>query len=142
MCLSRFCYEGKHDPVERFGWLSDSEETIRFLKAFFSWRCGRRRSKKGRRTPGIKYKTSLETFWKWWHLVYKAEVGQGLSKDTTVKILDVSGPYLDKADVLANCPQVLALVAQEKNLLPGRRPKATMYIEDLAEFARVLLTTT
>ncbi|PYH75799.1 hypothetical protein BO82DRAFT_409090 [Aspergillus uvarum CBS 121591] len=122
---NRFCYEGKHDPVERFGWLSDSEETIRFLKAFFSWRCGRRRSKTGRRTPGIKYKTSLETFWKWWHLVYKAEVGQGLSKDTTVKILDV-----------------LAMVAKERNLLSGRRPKATMYIEDVAEFARVLLSTT
>ncbi|KAF7169343.1 hypothetical protein CNMCM6106_004230 [Aspergillus hiratsukae] len=121
----RFCFEGKHNPVERFRWLSGSEETVRFLKAFFSWRCGRRRSKKGRRTPGIKYKSSLETFWKWWHLVYKAEVGQGLSKDTIVKILDV-----------------LAIVAQEKNLLLGRRPKATMYIEDVAEFARVLLSTT
>ncbi|KAH1586087.1 hypothetical protein KXV52_000563 [Aspergillus fumigatus] len=61
----------------------------------------------------------------WWHLVYKAEVGQGLSKDTTVKVLDV-----------------LAMVAKEKGLLPGRRPKATMYIEDVAEFARVLLSTT
>ena len=76
--------------MERFRWLSDSEETVRFLKAFFSWRCDRRRGKKGRKSPGIKYKSSLETFWKWWHLVYKAEIGQGLSKDTTVKILDVS----------------------------------------------------
>ncbi|KAH1607259.1 hypothetical protein KXX21_005450 [Aspergillus fumigatus] len=101
----KFCYKGKHDPVEHFRWLSDSKETIQFLKAFFSWRC--------------------ETFWKWWHLVYKAEVGQGLSKDTTVKVLDV-----------------LAMVAKEKGLLPGRRPKATMYIEDVAEFARVLLSTT
>jgi hypothetical protein len=50
----RFCFEGKHNPVERFRWLSDSEETVRFLKAFFSWRCGRRRRKKGRRIPGIK----------------------------------------------------------------------------------------
>ncbi len=38
----------------------------------------------------MKRKSSLETFWKWWHLVYKAEVGHGLSKDTIVKILDVS----------------------------------------------------
>ncbi|KAE8374982.1 hypothetical protein BDV26DRAFT_268992 [Aspergillus bertholletiae] len=121
----RFCCDGGHDPVERFHWLSDSEETIRFLKALFSWRCDRRRGKGGRRTPGIKYKSSLETFWKWWHLVYKAEIGQGLSKDTIVKILDV-----------------LAIVAKEKKLLLGRRPKATMYIEDVAEFARVLLSTT
>ncbi|KAL4758475.1 uncharacterized protein BDW70DRAFT_141802 [Aspergillus foveolatus] len=121
----RFCYEGNHDPIERFHWLSDSEETVRFFKAFFSWRCDRRRNKKGGRTPGIQYKSSLETFWKWWHLVYKAEVGQGLNKDLTVKILDV-----------------LAIVAQEKGLKNGRRPKATMFIEDVAEFARVLLSTT
>ncbi|RHZ58146.1 DUF3435 domain-containing protein [Aspergillus thermomutatus] len=120
----RFCREGNYDPAERFRWLSDSEETVRFFKAFFSWRCSRRRNKKGGRTPGIRYKSSLETFWKWWHLVYKAEVGHGLSKDLIVKILDV-----------------LAIVAREKDLRSGRRPKATMYIEDVAEFARVLLST-
>ncbi|KOC10147.1 hypothetical protein AFLA70_213g001581 [Aspergillus flavus AF70] len=120
----RFCREGNYNPAERFRWLSDSEETVRFFKAFFSWRCSRRRNKKGGRTPGIRYKSSLETFWKWWHLVYKAEVGHGLSKDLIVKILDV-----------------LAIVAREKDLRSGRRPKATMYIEDVAEFARVLLST-
>ncbi|KAI3032155.1 hypothetical protein CBS147353_919 [Aspergillus niger] len=122
---NQFCRGGKYDPIERFRWLSDSEETVRFLKALFSWRCDRRRGKNGRRTAGMKYKSSLETFWKWWHLVYKAEVGHGLSKDTIVKVLDV-----------------LAIVAKEKKLKLGRRPKATMYIEDVAEFARVLLSTT
>ncbi|OGE48455.1 hypothetical protein PENARI_c028G03021 [Penicillium arizonense] len=121
----RFCEGGKRDPVECFFWLSDTEETIRFLKALFSWRCDQRRGKNGRRTPGLKYKSSLETFWKWWHLVYKAGVGHGLSKDTIVKIEDV-----------------LAIVATEKNLCFDRRPKATMYIEDVAEFARVVLSTT
>jgi integrase len=33
-------------------------------------------------------------------------------------------------------------VAKEKNLELHRRPKKNMYIEDVAEFARVLLTTT
>jgi hypothetical protein len=42
---------------------------------------------------------------------------------------------------LADSLQVLAIVADEKGLLTGRRPKAIMYIEDVAEFARVLLTT-
>jgi hypothetical protein len=37
---------------------------------------------------------------------------------------------------------VLAIVAKEKALLLGRKPKAIMYIEDLAEFVRVVLTTT
>ncbi|KAL4946937.1 hypothetical protein BDW69DRAFT_190709, partial [Aspergillus filifer] len=121
---NQFCDEGNHDPLERFRWLLDSKETVRFFKAFFSWRCDRRRNKKGGRTPGIRYKSSLETFWKWWHLVYKAEVGQGLGKDLTIKILDV-----------------LAIVAKEKNLLHGRRPKATMFIEDVAEFARLAAIT-
>lgn len=85
-----FCRDSKYDLVEHFHWLADLEETVWFLKAFFSWRCDRWRGKKGHNSPGIKYKSSLETFWKWWHLVYKAEIGQGLSKDTTVKILDVS----------------------------------------------------
>ncbi|OQD78924.1 hypothetical protein PENANT_c071G10263 [Penicillium antarcticum] len=121
----KFCKGGKRDPVECFSWLSDTEETVRFLKALFSWRCDQRRGKNGRRTAGMKHKSSLETFWKWWHLVYKSEVGHGLSKDTIVKVEDV-----------------LAIVATEKKLCFDRRPKATMYIEDVAEFARVILSTT
>lgn len=30
-----------------------------------------------------------ETFWKTWHLIYKCEVGQGLCKETIIKIEDV-----------------------------------------------------
>ncbi|KAI9034975.1 uncharacterized protein KD926_004856 [Aspergillus affinis] len=37
---------------------------------------------------------------------------------------------------------VLAVVVKEKKLKLSRRPKATMYIEDVAEFARVLLLMT
>lgn len=36
---------------------------------------------------------------------------------------------------------MIAKIAVEKNLRIGPRPKPIMYIEDLAEFARVLLTT-
>jgi integrase len=38
--------------------------------------------------------------------------------------------------------QVIALVAKEKDLEFERKPKTNMYIEDVSEFARVLLTTT
>lgn len=69
--------------------LSDTEETVRFPKALFSWRCDQRRGKDGRRNPGVKTKSTLDAFWKWWHLIYKAEVGHGLSKDVHVKIRDV-----------------------------------------------------
>lgn len=42
----------------------------------------------------MKHKSLLEMFWKWWHLMYKAEVRHGLSKNTIVKILDVSDQCL------------------------------------------------
>jgi hypothetical protein len=34
------------------------------------------------------------------------------------------------------------MVAKEKGLLPRQRPKVTMYIKDMAEFAHVFLSTT
>lgn len=43
---------------------------------------------------------------------------------------------------LANSPQVLAMVAQEKNLLLEQQPKATIYIKDMAKFTHVLLSMT
>jgi hypothetical protein len=75
--------------VECLSWLSGTEETVRFLKALFSWRCDQRRGKDGRRTAGVNTKSTLDAFWKWWHLIYKAEVGHGVSKDFHVKIRDV-----------------------------------------------------
>ncbi|KAJ6000886.1 hypothetical protein N7481_001295 [Penicillium waksmanii] len=121
----RFCKGAKLDPAECLSRLSDTEETVRFLKALFSWRCRQRWGKKGRYAPGLKKKSSLDAFWKWWHLIYKAKVGHGLSGDIQVKIRDV-----------------LAIVAKEEKLSLKPRPKATMYIEDVAEFARVILCTT
>uniref|UniRef100_A0A093UM05 ATP-dependent RNA helicase DBP10 n=1 Tax=Talaromyces marneffei PM1 TaxID=1077442 RepID=A0A093UM05_TALMA len=50
---------------------------------------------------------------------------KGLSKDIIVKVEDV-----------------IALVATEKNLKETRRAKKNMYIEDVSEFTRVLLSTT
>ncbi|KAL3429111.1 hypothetical protein BDV09DRAFT_200914 [Aspergillus tetrazonus] len=113
------------DSNQEWQWISDSEETVRFLYGFFAWRCDIRRGKKGRHCPGIKYRSSLEPFWKWWHLVLKQETAVGLSKEFQVKVQDV-----------------IAIVAEGKGLELTRRPKKNMYIEDVAEFARVLLTTT
>lgn len=87
---NRFCKGAQRDPVECLSQLSDTENTVRFLKAFFSWRCRRRRGKNGRRNPGLKHKSSMDSLWKWWHLIYKSKVGHELSKDIQVKIRDVS----------------------------------------------------
>lgn len=59
---SRFCNGTKRGPVECLFWLSDTDETVRFLKALFSWRCDQRRGKDGHRTPGVKTKSSLDLF--------------------------------------------------------------------------------
>ncbi|KAH8706052.1 hypothetical protein BGW36DRAFT_422574 [Talaromyces proteolyticus] len=123
----RFCRRIGVDPARQWQWISDSDETVRFLYAFFGWRCDIRRGKNGRHCPGIKRKSSLESFWKWWHLVLKqeSETLSGLSKDIMIKVDDI-----------------LALVAEEKHLDCTRRLKKNMYIEDVAEFASVVLSTT
>jgi hypothetical protein len=86
----RYCRHIGRDPVQHWQWISDSDETVRFLYGFFGWRCDIRRGKNGRYCPGIGYKSSLESFWKWWHLVLKQEAVSGLGKDTIVKVQDVS----------------------------------------------------
>ncbi|KAL4864645.1 hypothetical protein BDV12DRAFT_175830 [Aspergillus spectabilis] len=122
MYWNRYCQHISVDPVQHWQWISDSNKTVRFLYAFFGWRCDIHRGKNSCHCPGIAYKSSLESFWKWWYLVLKQETSSGLSKDITIK--------------------VIAMVAKEKDLELDRKPKKSTYIEDVAEFARVLLTTT
>jgi hypothetical protein len=66
----------------------------------------------------------------------------GLSKDTIVKVQDMSNrsQYPHWSNSPADCLQVIAIVAEQKELEFTRWPK-NMYIEDVAEFARVLLAT-
>ncbi|KAH8432441.1 uncharacterized protein LDX57_010077 [Aspergillus melleus] len=73
------------------------------------WRCDIQRGKKGRHCPGIKYKSSLESFWKWWHLVLKQGTATGLSKEIQVKVQDL-----------------IAIVAEQKGLEFTRRAKKNM----------------
>ncbi|OJJ88573.1 uncharacterized protein ASPGLDRAFT_721925 [Aspergillus glaucus CBS 516.65] len=103
----------------------DSNETVCFLYAFFGWWCDIHHSKNGWHCPGIGYKSSFESFWKLWHLVLKQETASGLSKGIIVKVQGV-----------------IAIVTKEKGLEIDQRPKKNMYIENVAEFARALLTTT
>ncbi|OAT01317.1 uncharacterized protein BDCG_17034 [Blastomyces dermatitidis ER-3] len=116
--LDRYCWFQRRDPAGCFHSLATAEEIVQYLKGLFSWRCDLRRGKNGRRTPGIRYKSSLETFWKCWHLVYKQETGNGLTQETIRQIEDV-----------------LSIIAEEKKLLLIHQPKVMMYIEDVAEFA-------
>ncbi|KAL4916002.1 hypothetical protein BDW62DRAFT_218975 [Aspergillus aurantiobrunneus] len=118
---NRYCRHIGIDPALQWKTISDSDETVRFLYGFFAWRCDICHGKNSRHSPCLRTKSLLETFWKLWHLVLKQETASGLCKETICK--------------------VIALVAQEKELELTGRPKKNMYIEDVAEFARVLLTT-
>jgi hypothetical protein len=86
--LDRYCRFTQRDPIECLHALNEPDEAARFLYGFFKWRCDRRRGKNGRRCPGIKSKNTL--IWKWWHLVYKEEMEQGLDPMALRKINDVS----------------------------------------------------
>ncbi|CAG8975500.1 hypothetical protein HYALB_00004819 [Hymenoscyphus albidus] len=115
-----YCTFIRQDTAQCFNTVS-----AEFLHGFFSWVCDQRRGKGGRRRPGIKHTSSLGTFWRWYQLVYKCETGR--------KIDDM---------VQRQGQDVIRLVAEEKMLANTKRESATMYVEDLAEFARVLLATT
>ncbi|CAG8976664.1 hypothetical protein HYALB_00002180, partial [Hymenoscyphus albidus] len=114
-----YCTFIRQDPFQCFNTVS-----AEFLHGFFSWVCYQRRGKGGRRRPGIKHTSSLGKFCKWYQLVYKCETGR--------KIDDM---------VQLQGQDVIRLVADEKDLANTKRESATMYVEDLAEFARVLLAT-
>ncbi|OJD10005.1 hypothetical protein ACJ73_09982, partial [Blastomyces percursus] len=115
----QYCKFVKRDPAEAYDAL-----TIQSLKGFLSWVCDRRRGKNGRRR-GIKRLSSLETFWKWYQLVYKCEAGKKIDEM-----------------IIRQAQDLLKLIADEKHLSRQKREKATMYVQDLVEYCCVLLATT
>lgn len=62
----RFCSFVRKDPNKEYQRLS-----IPILYNFLEWALNLRRGKNGRRLPGIKCKSSLDTFWKVFRLVYE-----------------------------------------------------------------------
>jgi hypothetical protein len=91
-----------HLPVPRISpWLSSSTITIPNLRSIsqgvFELAL---RPATGQEAPGIQTKSSLETFWKMWHLVYKAEVGQGFNSMTFRQINYVNNMFAGDLDTL------------------------------------------
>lgn len=50
------------------------------MYTFLDWVLNLRRGKDGRRLPGIKCKSSLDTFWKVFRLVYERETSNKITK--------------------------------------------------------------
>ena len=56
------------------------------LYAFFNWVLNQRRGKDGRRRQGLKYRSSLETYWKIFRLVYEREMQEKISRETSRRL--------------------------------------------------------
>jgi hypothetical protein len=79
--------------------------------------------------------------------VYKLDVGGKINDMIIRQGQDVSFFRLAKLGLLSlplmlTISQLIKVVADEKGLNNTKRESATMYVEDLAEFAQVLLATT
>jgi len=81
----RYCTFQTWDPAKCY-----DEISPQFIHGFLSWACDQRRGKGGRRRPGIKYASSLETFWKCYLIVYRIETGRRIDPMIQVNGQDVS----------------------------------------------------
>ncbi|OJD25505.1 hypothetical protein ACJ73_03128 [Blastomyces percursus] len=115
----QYCGYMRRDVLDAYRTLS-----IQSLKGFLSWACDQRRGKGGRRRPGIQVVSSLETFWKQFSQIYKQDTGDSID------------PL-----IMAQAQDVIELIADEKKLSREKRPGEPMYVDDLAEYLRVLLVT-
>jgi uncharacterized protein YehS (DUF1456 family) len=71
----RFCACLRRDPQEELERVS-----VPILFTFLDWVLNLRRGKNGRRLPGVKCKSSLDTFWKVLRLVYENETSNKIRK--------------------------------------------------------------
>ncbi|KKZ66102.1 hypothetical protein EMCG_08141 [[Emmonsia] crescens] len=115
----QYCEYMRRDVLDAYRTLS-----IQSIKGFLSWACDQRRGKGGRRRPGIQAVSSLGTFWKQFSQICKQDTGASIDPLT-----------------MAQAQDVIELIADEKKLSREKRPGEPMYVDDLAEYLRVLLVT-
>jgi len=76
--ICRFCFSVlrlRGDSLARQGFEGIS---VGRLRSFFDWLLNQKIGKNGRNKRGIKKKSSLETMWKLFRLVFEREVGEKL----------------------------------------------------------------
>ncbi|CEO59611.1 hypothetical protein PMG11_04283 [Penicillium brasilianum] len=116
----QFCTCLRKDPEQEFQKLS-----IAILHTFLDWALNLRRGKNGRRLPGIKRKSSLETFWKVFRLVFE--------RATSEKI----GSQMNR-----QMRRVIRKLARKHKLSWKGREKSTMFVEDLTMVVETAISTT
>ncbi|KAH2975874.1 hypothetical protein KXV25_006790 [Aspergillus fumigatus] len=116
----QFCACIRRDPQEEYLRLS-----IGILYTFLDWVLNLRRGKDGRRLPGIKRKSSLETFWKVFRLVYERATSSKIEKPMNRQM-----------------HRVIRKLAKKHKLSSKGREKSAMYVEDLAKVVETVISTT
>ncbi|CAG8036080.1 unnamed protein product [Penicillium olsonii] len=116
----QFCACLRKDPEQEFRKLS-----IAILHTFLDWALNLRRSKNGRRLPGIKRKSSLETFWKVFRLVFERATSEKIGKTMNRQMR-----------------RVIRKLARKHKLSWKGREKSTMFVEDLTMVVETAISTT
>ncbi|KAK4862951.1 hypothetical protein LT330_010695 [Penicillium expansum] len=117
---NQFCACIRKDPQQEFLKLS-----VGILYTFLDWALNLRRGKNGRRLPGIKRKSSLETFWKVFRLVFE--------RATSGKIENRMNRQMRR---------VIRKLSRNHKLSCKGREKSTMYVEDLTMVVETVISTT
>lgn len=95
---SKFCACLRKDPREELKRVS-----VSILFTFLDWVLNLRRGKNGRRLPGTKCKSSLDTFWKVFRLVYEREtsnkIGNQMNRQMRRVRVTLSLPQLDPSSL-------------------------------------------
>ncbi|KAH1913545.1 hypothetical protein KXW47_005429, partial [Aspergillus fumigatus] len=117
---SQFCACLRKDPREELERVS-----VPILFTFLDWLLNLRRGKNGRRLPGVKCKSSLDTFWKVFRLVYENETSNKIGKQMNRQMR-----------------RVIRQLAKKHKLSPKGRDKPSMDVEDLAKVVETTISTT
>ncbi|EGC46846.1 C2H2 finger domain-containing protein [Histoplasma capsulatum var. duboisii H88] len=117
----KFCAYLKREPKDMY-----QRMDVQMLYAFFSWVLNQRRGKGGRRRQGLKYQSSLDTYWKIFRLVYEREVQEKIDRETSLRVIK----------------NVIPKLAKQYHLKKGRRKKSVVYLDDLVKVVETTVTTT
>ncbi|TQB67628.1 hypothetical protein MPDQ_005096 [Monascus purpureus] len=110
----------QYDPREEFARLS-----ISIMYIFLDWVLNLRRGKDGRRLPGTKCKSSLDTFWKVFRLVYERETSNKITKQMNRQMR-----------------RVIRRLAKKHKLSTKGRDKPPMDVKDLTKVVETTISTT
>ncbi|PLN74657.1 hypothetical protein BDW42DRAFT_189660 [Aspergillus taichungensis] len=116
----QFCAFLRRDPLEQFTCLS-----ISIMYTFLDWVLNLRRGKDGRRLPGTKCKSSLDTFWKVFRLVYERETSNKITKQMNRQMR-----------------RVIRRLAKKHKLSTKGRDKPPMDVEDLTKVVETTVSMT